>query len=177
MIRSLAEARRSRGLAFVALSLALTLAAAAAAAQEPPKIAVVDIDRVVIESKAGQALQQRLAELEQETQQQLDEKIQLIQTLRESLVNQTGSEARQTQKRIEDESLAGQRLREDAERQAAKVRQEELQRIRDSLRPVLERIQQEDSYDLILNSNPAIIIAASDRIDITERVLELIDGE
>ena len=66
-------------------------------------------------------------------------------------------------------------IREDAERQAQKIQAEELERIRASLRPVFATIQEESGYDLILNYNPAIVIAVSDAIEITDRVLQLLD--
>ncbi len=167
---------RTHCLVLVLFVLVIALPAWAAAQDTAPKIAVVDIDQVVVSSKAGQALQTRLQTLEQETQAKLEEATQLIQNLQQSLQGKDAATAREIQKQIEDATLRGRRQREDAERQAQKIQQEELQRIRDSLRPVFEKIQTESAYDLILNYNPAIVIAVSETIDITDRVLQMLDG-
>lgn len=175
------SSRNARGLVSVALILAFSaVAAGPVVGQEAPtpqiKIAVVDIDRVVIQSTAGQALQERLKNLEQQTQAKLAEKAQKIQTLRDSLAGKTPDESRELQKQIEDETLSGRRMREDAQREAEKMQQTELEVIRQSLRPVFEKIQSESSYDLILNYNPAVVIAAGPSVDITDRVLEVLNS-
>jgi Skp family chaperone for outer membrane proteins len=151
-------------------------AASLFAQQAAVKIAVVDIDRVVVQSKKGQELQGRLKALEQETQAKLEEKAQKIQTLQESLAGKSLEETRLLQKQIEDETLSGRRIREDAQRTAEKMQQDELSAIRDSLRPVFEKIQAESAFDLILNYNPAIVLSASESVDITERVLTVLNG-
>ena len=148
------------------------------AAQETSlKIAVVDIDRVVVMSARGKALQQRLQTLEQETQATLEAKAQTIKTLRDSAAGKTADEQRQLAKQIEDETLAGRRIREDAERSAQKIQDTELESIRQALTPVFETIQGESGYDLILNYNPALVISASEGVDITERVIQTLDAQ
>lgn len=170
---------RQRARAWAALPVVaagLALAPAPLLAQTPAlKLAVVDLDRVVALSDQGQALQKRLAKLQEDTQAKLEEKTQKIQGLRDSLAGKNPDEGRALQKQIEDETLGGRRLREDAERTAQKWQAEELEKIKERLRPVFEKIQQESAYDLILNFNPAVVISAGQSIDITERVLKTLN--
>ncbi len=177
MTRSHAHfANRSRFCRLVPVLAFLATLAWPAMAQEPIKIAVVDVDRVVALSETGKALDARLKALEQELRAKLEEKAQTVQNLRASAAGKTPDEQRELGKQIEDERLAAQRLQEDSQREMNKEQQVGLERIREQLRPVFEQIQAESAYDLILNFNPQIVVAVGERVDITPRVMELLDA-
>jgi Skp family chaperone for outer membrane proteins len=158
----------------------LILAGAAMAQEAAIRIAVVDLDRLVGQSVAGRQLQNRLAEFEQQVQTQgqaLAEKARSTRQLMADGANSL-SEDRLTelQKQLEDETIAVRRFTDDKQREGQKMQQEGLREIEQKLQPVLERIQGEQSYDLILNKALGFVVMASDRVDITERMIELFDA-
>lgn len=155
-------------------SLLLAALASPGAAQEgASKIAVVDLDRVIITSPLGREMQQILQKLEEDTQAQLKVHAEKAQQIRQqaNAENVTEDELRALQQQLEDENIAGRRIRDDAERQAKKIQDEGLQRIEEQLRPVFERLRDEEGYDLIINNAPGLVVIASPTVDITQKVL------
>ena len=154
----------------------VALASAPAFAQSTTRIAVVDIDRVVLSSKDFQAMQARLKAMDEALGPKLQEKVQAISALRDSLAGKTPDQQRPIQKQIEDETLAGRRLREDAEREAEKMQQQELEKIQEKLGPIIQAVQAEANYDLILNANPGIVLAVGQGLDITQTVIDKLNA-
>ncbi len=167
---------RSRWLA-AALIAGVTWAAGPVVAQEeaPIKIAVVDMDRVVAQSKRGQDLQKRLETLENEARADLERLSGEARDLQRQI--QTGSATLSQEalsslrKRYEDAAVAVRRREEDANRAGEKMQTEALERIRQELEPVLVGIREEGGYDLVLNNVPGVVVMVAKRIEITELVL------
>ena len=51
------------------------------------------------------------------------------------------------------------------------MRDDGLQAIERQLQPVLDAVQEEGNYDLILNKALGVVVMASDRVDITAQVV------
>jgi len=147
-------------------------------AQEGPpvKIAVVDLDRLVAQSSAGQRLQARLEKFQQDTQAEgeaLNEKAREIRQRIAEGANSLSQEALAAlQKQYEDQTVAIRRLRDDKQREGQKIQQEGLREIERQLEPVFVQIRDQGGYDLILNNVPGVVVMAADRIDITQQVID-----
>jgi Skp family chaperone for outer membrane proteins len=161
------------------LTLGLLAGVAAAGAQEPaartpPRIAVVDLERVFLESPQGQKLRDELKQLEEATRTELEKRAKVMDDLTRTMEGKPVEEQRAIARRREDEELALRRVRDDAQRQAAKLESDRRREIESQLQPVFEKLQQEQDYDLILNKAPGFVIFSKDSIEITGQVLERI---
>jgi len=137
------------------------------------KIAVVDLDRVIVLSPLGQDMQKKLQKLQEDTQAQLKVHADKAQQIRQQANAPSASEdqLRTLQQQLEDENIAGRRIRDDAERQAKKIQDDALGKIQEQLRPVFERLRDQEGYDLIINNAPGVVVISSPTIDITDQVL------
>lgn len=163
-----------RGIPIAALVLVLAaVTGSPLAAQDPLKIAVVDLDRVIIESPGGQALQAELLRLQGEAQAQLDASRRTATELQQRAATTTDpDELRRLQNQIEDANLAARRTQDDAQRRANKLQEEKLGEIRTQLQPVFDKLREDEGYDLILNNTPGVVVMSGPRVDITQQVLE-----
>lgn len=160
------------------LTLGCLLFAGAAGAQEAssgaPRIAVVDLEIVFVESSFGKTLQEELQTLEQTTLKDLEAKAQEAEEL-DRQMNPADQEAlRAAQRRREDLEIDARRIRDAAQRKAQKLEQEQRQQFGDRMQEVLSTFQTERNYDLILNKSAGAVIFAGESIDITSEILDRI---
>ncbi len=150
------------------------------AAQPPPpatpKIAVVDLDKVVAISEAGKQLQARLEKFQKDTQAQADKLAQEASDLQKRLSDGRRSLSEDTladlQKQLEDKTVEMRRFRDDKQREGQSIQDEGLGKVERQLGPVFKAIREEGGYDLILNRVPGVVVSSSDRIDITSDVVD-----
>ncbi|MFQ5349675.1 MAG: OmpH family outer membrane protein [Thermoanaerobaculia bacterium] len=159
----------------------LMLAAGTAGAQEAPlRIAVIDLDRLVALSKAGQALQQKLEVFQRQVQTEgtaLADRARATQKLISDGANSLSHDRlAELQAQYEDEGTEVRRFTEKKQREGAKLRDDGLKEIEGKLQPVLDQIQTSGNYDLILNRALGVVVMASDRVDITDQVLVAFDA-
>jgi len=170
----------SRSILIVALVLlvgALLDPANAYAQEGPPiKIAVVDLERVVARSSAGQKLQARLEKFQQDTQAEGEVLAEKAREIRQRITEGANSLSEDAlaalQKQYEDQMAAIRRFRDDKQREGQKIQQEGLREIERQLEPVFVQIRDQGGYDLILNNVPGVVVMAADRIDITQQVID-----
>ncbi|HVS15065.1 MAG TPA: OmpH family outer membrane protein [Thermoanaerobaculia bacterium] len=155
----------------VALGLFL-LATVAPARQQPPRIAVVDLDLVFLQSPIGASLQAELKKLEDDTRKRIETELQAIQDLQQRAAAASPEQRLELQRQSEDRELSARRIRDDAARQAQKLEQESRRRFSTTMEPVFQALQQEQGWDLILNKAVGLVIFAGDSIDVTPLVLE-----
>ena len=158
-------------------ALILAGSASVAVSQEAPiKIGVVDVERVVAESPQGKELQGKLESFQAEVQAQLDVMQEEARAIRRRIAEGTNtlSEDRVTQleKEYEDAGIAIRRYRDDKQREGQKMQEVGLRSIEQILQPVFEQARDEMNLDLIINQVPGIVILTSDRVDITETMIE-----
>jgi Skp family chaperone for outer membrane proteins len=174
-------ARRGRSLVIAtALALASTAAATAqdtpAASQDAPlRIAVLDVDFVAVQSPAGQQLAAEIAAMRQQYGQELatrQAEVNDIQSQVAQVAEDDIEQQRLLQRRYQDALTAFQRYQQDVQAQAQQRQNEGLAKVREEIGPVIEAVMREEGYDLILNTaNPAVVMS-SERVDITQTVLE-----
>jgi Skp family chaperone for outer membrane proteins len=146
-------------------------------AQEAPiKIAIVDLEAVVGQSKQGQDLQARMESFQQQVQQEMTTLNQQANELRQRLADGANSlsESRlaELNKEYEDATIALRRFRDDKQREGQKMQEESLREIEDLLEPVFEAVRDEMDFDLILNNVPGVVLMAGERVDITAMMIE-----
>jgi Skp family chaperone for outer membrane proteins len=160
------------------LTLALTcLVAAPAFAQgDAAKIAVVDLDVVVAQSPAGKELNAKLEKFQQQVQAEIDAMTtrakDLRQRLTEGVNSLTEEKLAELQKQFEDEGIKMKRLKDDKTREGQKMQNEGLRDIEKQLEPIFKQVRDEGGYDIILNRVPGMVIMASEKVDITQKVID-----
>ncbi len=157
--------------------LALALASGSAVAQETPaKIAVVNLDYIVTQSPAGKALQAKLEAFQNQVQVQAEALNNEAKDLRQRMVEGANSlseeKLAEMQKAFEDKTISIRRFRDDKQREGQKMQEEGLREVEAQLEPVFTAIRDEGGYDLILNNVPGVVVMVSQRVDITQKVLD-----
>jgi outer membrane protein len=151
----------------------MTALAIPAAAQT--KVAVIDVQRVVTESDPGKEVMQRLQTLTESKSQEGQALQQKLASLQEQYNNQrfTVSEERQAEmsKEIEDTQIAIRRFQDDAQREVQEAQRRELGSLEQRILPVINQVGQEQGYTLIFNKFQSGLVYADEAIDITDDVI------
>ncbi len=193
MIRH-ASSRRVRRLA-AALLLATVLAPAAVSAQQPApqaqappaakapspapartaKVAVIDVERILLESNRGKKALGEIEAVRKQKQQEGDAKQKEITDLRQKIkdgqLSLSEDKLADLKKQLEDKLIALQRFQDDAQRDLSKKRDEVLDQIEKSVFPVINKIGEEGGYTMIFNKYRSGLVYADDSVDITEQVI------
>ncbi len=172
--------RRNSGrtlLCALAVSLAAIPFAASLAAQDGGvKIAVVDLETVVMLSQSGKDLQAKLQKFQGEVQTEGETMAGNARELRQRIADGANSlsedKLADLQKSYEDATIAIRRFQDDKQREGEKMYNEGLQEIERRLQPVFEAVRDEGNYDLILNNAAGVVVMASEKVDITQLVVE-----
>ena len=161
-----------------AAALLLCAAAGAAAAQDTNKIGYVDVVRLLEDSPQSTEARQRLQDEFEPRVEQLEAQRKELAGLEERLKSDGAVMSAERRDELERDI---QRKRRDFAREREEVREEqairrneELGRLQEKIGGVVERIARRDGFDLILTQ--AVVLHASKRIDITDRVLEAMDS-
>jgi outer membrane protein len=171
----------NKNLRIALLGVATLIVAGGAVAQQAPlRIAVVDLDRLVAQSVVGRQLQGELEEFQKAVQtegKELADKARATQKLITDGANSLSQDRlEELQQQYEDESIEVRRFTEKKQREGAKMRDDGLKEIEEKLQPVLDKVQTAGNYDLILNRALGVVVMASDRVDITDQVIEEFDA-
>lgn len=162
--------------AFVAAGAVSAAPAAAQAEAGAIKVAVIDVERILIESERGKSALEELEALQNEKREQGQAMQQEINDLRNQLnegrLSLAEERLTQLQKQIEDKMIALQRFQDDANRELTEKRDQVLSQIERSIFPVINEIGQEGEYTLIFNKYNSGLVYASDAVDITDQVIE-----
>ena len=164
----------------IVCSLAALLAAIASPAlhaQEATRVASINVELVVAEAREGRELAEFLQQIETQTRTALEANASRVEALRQGAAGKGPDELRSIQHQIEDLQRESQRLANDAERRAAKRQEETLQEINERLRPIVQQLIDENGYDLILNASIGGVLHASARVDLTQRVVEMLQAQ
>ena len=174
IVRKAAIVRFCVGMTLVALfvgSSALGLAAQDA----PTRIGVVDVEFIAAQSPAGQALAAEIQSLREQYAAELAAREAEVGDIQARVAAADSTDVvtlRALQREYQDALTAFQRYQQDVQAQAQQFQANGLQRVREEIGPAIEAIMEEDGFDLILNSGNSAVIMSSDRIDVTQRVLD-----
>jgi len=172
-------------LVFVLAALTL-LSSLPAAAQEGssavPKLGAVNLSRVMLESRQGQASRERLNEYYRNKMTELQTERQALEREQTDLQNQRSvlSESAFTQRRndLEQRMLAFRQRSEQADRELQRMQLEETNSFLQVVAPIIAEIGEEQSYTLIfeIGSNQAAILYADTVLDITDEVVRRLNA-
>lgn len=158
---------------------ALVLGWGTPVAAQVGKVAIIDVERVLLESKRGKSGLQEIDTLRQskeaESKRMQEEISNLRQRLSEGSLSLPDDKIAELQKDMEAKVIALRRFQEDANAELTKLRNAVLQRIEKSVFPVINEIGKEDGYTLIFNKYNSGLIYADDAVDITDRVIQRYD--
>ena len=141
------------------------------------RVAIINVEAVVAEAREGKDLAAFLQEVQTRTRAALEANASQEQSLRQSAVGKSPDELRSIQHQLEDLQRESQRLADDAQRRASKREEETLQQINERLRPIVQQLIDEGGYDLILNASIGGVLHASERVDLTPRVIGLLQAQ
>jgi len=163
------------------LGLALALVAGQIAAQQTDtsgtvKVAVIDVQRLVVESTKGQAVLEKLRSLTEQKQAEADAMQQEVQDLearvqegRDSLSEERFAEI---EKELEDKLIAYQRFEDDAQREMQEEQARAFAEIEGEMMPIITQAGTELQYTLIFNKFSSGLLFAKDEVDITDLILQ-----
>ena len=144
------------------------------------KIAVINGDRVLLESSIGILVQQEAqaaaADWENRVGQKQGELDTLVAQAQEQRLTLTEEALGRMQTLIEQLQVDAQRLTDDANRALNRMAEEAQTRINNVLIPAVERLANNEGYDLILDTRITGILYFADAIDATDRYIALVNG-
>ena len=163
------------------IALLLATASSSLYAQEAAtgavRIAVINVELVVAEAREGKELGAFLQQVQVQTRAALEANASQQQSLRQNAAGKGPDELRGIQHQLEDLQRESQRLADDAQRRASKREEEALRQINERLRPIVQQLIDEGGYDLILNASIGGVLHASERTDLTQRVVSLLQAQ
>lgn len=145
------------------------------------KLAVVDIQRVVNESILGKAARKNLeAQVTNETarlETLKQEMIKLQDNLKKqaSVLSGAALQAKQDELRRKEREL--QSSYQDKQRELARKNEEEIGSVVQQVDKIVKRLADKERYRFVLERDPRAIVYASDQVDITKKVIEILDEE
>jgi outer membrane protein len=171
--------------ALLGLTLGLALAAPYAASAQPApaagaiKIAVIDTEKILVNSASGKKALAELKKLQEAKEKEFGAKQQEIKDLQAKISDGRLSLAQDKlddmQKQLEDKVIAVRRLQDDATRDLTKKRDDVLGQIDQQVMPVINQVGKELGYTLIFRKFESGLIYADEAIDITDSVIKRLD--
>ncbi|HVR95917.1 MAG TPA: OmpH family outer membrane protein [Thermoanaerobaculia bacterium] len=166
------------------LALAAPFAASAQAPQGPTggaiKIAVIDTERILLNSQTGKKALADLKKLQEQKENEAKTKQQEIKDLQTKLNDGRNSLSQdkisEMEKQFEDRAIALKRFQDDANRDLGKKRDEVLAQIDQRVMPVINQVGKELGYTLIFRKFESGLIYADEAVDITNSIIQRLDG-
>ena len=154
----------------------VTLVAPAQAKASVPavrKIAIVDLQRVLSETKAGRNARKTLEASAKAKQRKLEKRQQELQANLEKAQRLAGPELAAAQERLQREYMEMQQtmftLQQDLAQQEAKL----LETMYTNSQRIVTKLAKSRNYDLVLVRDPGTILHANEGLDITSEVVKL----
>ena len=172
--------------AAAALAIALAggtalLGPAVAQAPPPPKIAFVDVQRVLARSAAGVTAREQLEREKAAMQKQVDGHRIDAEKLRDELEKKgqllSADSRREKQETLERKVRDVRRLVDDLQKELQKKEQEILARVLNDISGVVQKIGKEKGYTLIVERRGASVVWGAPEADVTEEVVRAFDDE
>jgi outer membrane protein len=167
------------GLARLATAVALALAVTAAAQAQEMKIGCVNSDRVQSESTLAKAAQSRLETEFSKRQKEGEDAANKLKAAADKLDKDSPTlgeaERNRRQRELVDQDRELQRKRREFQEDLNQRRNEELASVVERANKVVKQIYDSEKYDLILQGD--VVIFASQRVDITDKVIKALNAQ
>jgi outer membrane protein len=159
------------------VSLAVAALALPTFAQSAPaRVAVIDVNKVLMSSSAGKVAYERLKKMQDDRVSQakkLDDEIaSLDKEINEKKLSLSEEKLNDMTKRLSDKKIAMQRFAQDADRDIGEARDKALAELEQKIKPVIDTIGKEMGLAAIFNKFESGLVYASDAIDITDSVVK-----
>ncbi len=166
-------------LLLVMLATAQSLVAQPAAAEPQMKVAIIDVQRLVTDSKVGKAALDVLRSLQEQKQAEADAMQQEIQDLRTRLIegrlSLSEEKLEELQKNLEQKIIDYRRFQDDADRELKKGQEKAFADIERQVMPIIADLGREFGYTAIFNKYQSGLLYAQADADVTDVVLERFD--
>jgi outer membrane protein len=174
-----ATVRAWRLLPALPLAAALLLAGPSASAQQPPmKVAVVDVQRAVMQTEDGMRMQATLKKLFDSRQQELNRKQADMQKQREDIDKQSKVLSKEAlQKRLDEWQKQAMELQTtfvEYNKELDKKQKELTEPIYERVMAAIKRVAGQDGYDLIVDRATVAFVRGD--LDLTDKVIQLANG-
>lgn len=185
---------RRAGAGLLALAVALGLGAAGAAQAQgapapaagaarpagPLKIAVIDTERILLNSQAGKKAVAELKSAQEQKEREIDRQQKEIRDLQTKIDDGRLSLAQDKladmEKQLEDKVIVVRRMQDDANRELSKKKDEILGSVDQRVMPVINSVGKELGYTLIFRKFESGLIYADEAVDITPIIIQRLDA-
>ncbi|MCA9704839.1 MAG: OmpH family outer membrane protein [Myxococcales bacterium] len=178
-LRTLRTTLAGLALALAPLGVGVTtgLAAGPAAAEVPKvgKLAMVDMQRVLNETKAGQAARKRLEKSSKSKEAKFEKKRKALEAEAAKLGSLKGQELAAAQEQLQRESIELQNMLMALEQELGEQHNKLLEKMYENSQAIVADLAKEKGLDLVLVRDPMTVIFAKDGLDITAEVIARYD--
>jgi len=151
----------------------------AALAQQATRFAVIDVQRVLTESKAGKASYDKLKAVRDKKVQDGKAKEQELRDLEKKISDQKFSlsedKLNELQRDYQQKAIAFKRFQDDADRELDDAQKKELHELEKKIMPVIDQLGKDRGYTMIFNKFQSGLVYADDSVDITDEVIKRFD--
>ncbi len=159
------------------VTLAVTALAAPMFAQSAPaRIAVIDVNKVLMSSAPGKISYERLKKMQDDriakAQAMNDEITKLDNDINTKKLTLSEDKLADMAKQLSDKKIAAQRFAQDADREVGEARDKTLLELENKIKPVIDAIGKEMGLAVIFNKFESGLVYASEAIDITDAVIK-----
>ena len=159
------------------VSLAVAALALPTFAQSAPaRVAVIDVNKVLMSSSAGKSAYDKLKKMQDDRVAQakkLDDEIATLdKDINEKKLTLSEEKLADMTKRLSDKKIAMQRFAQDADRDIGEARDRSLAELEQRIKPVIDKVGKEMGLAVIFNKFESGLVYASDAIDITDSVIK-----
>jgi outer membrane protein len=161
----------------VLISLAMAALAAPMFAQSAPgRMAVIDVNKVLMSSAPGKQAYERLKKMQDERVAKataMNEEIAKLENdINTKKLSLSEDKLTDLAKQVSDRKIAAQRYAQDADREVGEARDKTLLELENKIKPVIDAVGKEMGLAVIFNKFEAGLVYASDAIDITDTVVK-----
>jgi outer membrane protein len=159
------------------ISLAVAALALPTFAQSAPaRVAVIDVNKVLMNSAAGKTAYDKLKKMQDDRvaeAKKLDDEIAALdKEINEKKLTLSEEKLNDMNKKLNDKKIAMQRFAQDADRDIGEARDKALADLEAKIKPVIDSIGKEMGLAAIFNKYESGLVYASDAIDITDTVVK-----
>jgi outer membrane protein len=161
------------------LGLVTSLVPGQAAAEVPKvkKLAMVDMQRVLNETKAGKAARDKLEKSSKSKQAKFDKKRAALEAEAGKLGTLKGQELAAAQEKLQRESIELQNMLMALEQELGEQHNKLLETMYQNAQAIVAELAKDKGLDLVLVRDPMTVIYAKDGLDITGEVVQRYDAK
>ena len=141
-------------------------------------IAIIDAQRLALESAPGKEAYSRLQKMQAQKKDDLDkvekEARDLVQKLTDQGSSMPADKLEALQKQADDKQKAWKRMQEDAQKDLQEAERKEMQALENRIGPIVKEFFRERHYSVVLDSRAGIMYA-DEAVNVTDEVLKRIN--